>query len=166
MNRLIPILLPTALMLAACSLPEPPLHRHLIPMPDAVVGQAYYAEAELPFHRIDGQWRVPLNSGFRIKELPGEGITTRIALSHSGRFDETRGETLAVYGNSYGGRNTIHHEAALSVRVHRPDDPKLRVCTPQRPKPGTLVYDCRAFDKIIAEGRWCAEFPDECRLGD
>ncbi|MBH5329898.1 hypothetical protein H9Q10_09495 [Eikenella sp. S3360] len=161
-------LLLSLLLLGACRKGEPPVVNHEITLPEAVQGQGYYAEADLPFSHLQERWTVPVNSGFTLAVLDSGG-GTRIALSHSGAQPYRElGETLEVDGSTGGGSLYEHHHAALYVKVHRADDPKLQQCTPLRPKPGVLMYDCselnRRLEQARQDGTLCEKYPEECTL--
>ena len=157
------------LFLSACrSSGEPPLVKHELSLPEAVQGQGYYAEVGLPFSHLDKRWTVPLNSGFALSSL-NSGGGTRIALSHSGAqpYHELE-ERLTLNGSTGGGSMYERHQAELYVKVHRADDPELQHCTPLRPKPNVLMYDCsaqnRRYEQARQDGTLCEQYPDQCRL--
>ena len=157
------------LFLSACrSSGEPPLVKHELSLPEAVQGQGYYAEVKLPFSHLDKRWTVPLNSGFALSSL-NSGGGTRIALSHSGAqpYHELE-ERLTLNGSTGGGSLYERHQAELYVKVHRADDPELQHCTPLRPKPNVLMYDCsaqnRRYEQARQDGTLCEKYPDQCRL--
>ena len=156
------------LFLSACRSGEPPLVKHELSLPEAVQGQGYYAEVKLPFSHLDKRWTVPLNSGFALSSL-NSGGGTRIALSHSGTqlYHELE-ERLTLNGSTGGGSLYERHQAELYVKVHRADDPELQHCTPLRPKPNVLMYDCsahnRRYQQARQDGTLCEKYPDQCRL--
>ena len=157
------------LFLSACrSSGEPPLVKHELSLPEAVQGQGYYAEVKLPFSHLDKRWTVPLNSGFALSSLNSRS-GTRIALSHSGAqpYHELE-ERLTLSGSTGGGSLYERHQAEFYVKVRRADDPELQHCTPLRPKPNVLMYDCsaqnRRYEQARQDGTLCEKYPDQCRL--
>ena len=142
--------------------------KHELRLPEAVQGQGYYAEVKLPFSHLDKRWTVPLNSGFALSSL-NSGGGTRIALSHSGAqpYHELE-EQLTLNGSTGGGGLYARHQAELYVKVHRADDPELQHCTPLRPKPNVLMYDCsaqnRRYEQARQDGTLCEKYPHQCRL--
>ena len=161
-------------LLTACADRNPPLVRHEIFLPDAVQGHAYYAEAELPAYvKLNGQWRIPYNSRFQLQQKE-QGGKTLLLLSNDGkgyahRYDGDS-ERLTLFGSSGGGRHYREHELTLFVRVRADtNSPELAYCTPQRPKPGALVYDCSKLCQVreqsVQDGSFCRKFPNECEAG-
>lgn len=147
------------LFLSACrSSGEPPLVKHELSLPEAVQGQGYYAEMGLPFSHLDKRWTVPLNSGFALSSLNSGGGTRNHELE----------ERLTLNGSTGGGSLYERHQAELYVKVHRADDPELQHCTPLRPKPNVLMYDCsaqnRRYEQARQDGTLCEQYPDQCRL--
>ena len=146
------------LFLSACRSGEPPLVKHELSLPEAVQGQGYYAEVKLPFSHLDKRWTVPLNSGFALSSLNSGGGTRNHELE----------ERLTLNGSTGGGSLYERHQAELYVKVHRADDPELQHCTPLRPKPNVLMYDCsaqnRRYEQARQDGTLCEQYPDQCRL--
>ena len=111
---------------------------------------------------------MPLNSGFALSSL-NLGGGTRIALSHSGTqpYHELE-ERLTLNGSTGGGSLYARHQAELYIKVHRADDPELQHCTPLRPKPNVLMYDCsaqnRRYEQARQDGTLCEKYPHQCRL--